>query len=170
MRHEGKARSLSFRHAAWVEHVDGQDVRSVCPYSILRETVSLLCFYLVMQEGSRIKRFLSALETEIAFYAAQIGRAGTRVSTVYVGGGTPTALSAVQLSQVLTKISVEFSLTQDCEVTVEATPESLTSEYLDQLLASGVTRLSMGIQTFEPEERTCLGLRVHWRRRHEEFD
>ena len=52
----------------------------------------------------------------------------------------------------------EFSLTDDCEVTVEATPESSTSEYLDLLLDAGVTRLSMGVQTFEQEERKCLGL------------
>ena len=49
-------------------------------------------------------------------------------------------------------------MTDDCEVTVEATPESLTPEYLAQLLEAGVTRLSMGIQTFDETERTCLGL------------
>ena len=115
-------------------------------------------FYLVMQEERRIERFLGALEMEMAIYATQLGEAGQRVSTVYVGGGTPTALSAIQLSKVLTKISKEFSLTEDCEVTVEATPESLTPEYLEQLLKAGVIRLSMGIQSLDPEERTCLGL------------
>ena len=77
---------------------------------------------------------------------------------MYVGGGTPTALSAVQLSQILITVRSEFSLTVDCEVTVEATPESLTSAYLDTLHGAGVTRLSMGIQTFDQAERTCLGL------------
>ena len=115
-------------------------------------------FYLVVQEESRIERFLRALDAEIAFYAPQLGGAGQRVSTVYVGGGTPTALSVPQLSHMLTRVTAEFSLTDDCEVTVEATPESLTSEYLDTLLEAGVTRLSMGIQTFDQTERTCLGL------------
>lgn len=115
-------------------------------------------FYLVMQEENRIQRFLNALETEIMVYAAQLACVGQRVSTVYVGGGTPTALSARQLSHVLSRISTEFSLTEDCEVTVEATPESLTSEYLDTLLEGGMTRLSMGIQTYDRHERTSLGL------------
>ncbi len=115
-------------------------------------------FYLVVQEESRIERFLRALDAEIAFYAPQLGSARQRVSTVYVGGGTPTALSVAQLSHMLTRVTAEFSLTDDCEVTVEATPESLTSEYLDTLLEAGVTRLSMGIQTFDQTERTCLGL------------
>lgn len=115
-------------------------------------------FYLVMQEEGRIERFLRALEIELAFYAEQLDRARQRISTVYFGGGTPTALSAGQLSKILTTVRSKFSLTVDCEVTVEATPESFTSAYLDTLHGAGVTRLSMGIQTFDREERTCLGL------------
>jgi len=115
-------------------------------------------FYLVMQEENRIERFLRALETELALYSAQLDRAEQPVSTVYVGGGTPTALSAAQLSHVLTRVAAQFSLTDDCEVTVEATPESFTLEYVDTLREAGVTRLSMGIQTFDQEERACLGL------------
>ena len=115
-------------------------------------------FYLVMQEERRIERFLGALEIELAFYAAQLNRAGQQVSTVYIGGGTPTAVSSVQLAHVLARVAMKFSLTMDCEVTVEATPESLTTEYLDRLREAGVTRLSMGIQTFEEQERIRLGL------------
>jgi len=115
-------------------------------------------FYLVMQEERRIERFLCALETELALSAVQLECVGQRVSTVYIGGGTPTVLSAAQLSQVLTRVAALYSLTDNCEVTVEATPESLSPEYLDALLEAGVTRLSMGIQTFDQEERTCLGL------------
>lgn len=115
-------------------------------------------FYLVMQEERRIERFLDALEIELAFYAAQLNGAEQRVSTVYVGGGTPTALSSAQLADVLAKVAAQFSLTKDCEVTVEATPESFTTEYLDRLREAGVTRLSMGIQTFDQQERIRLGL------------
>ena len=115
-------------------------------------------FYLVMQEENRIERFLRALQIEMASYAKQLNRARQHISTVYVGGGTPTALSADQLAQLLTTVRSNFSLAVDCEVTVEATPESLTSAYLDTLHRVGVTRLSMGIQTFDQAERRCLGL------------
>ncbi len=115
-------------------------------------------FYLVIQKESRIERFIQALEGEVASYGDHLSDAGKYVSTVYVGGGTPTALSFTQLSNILAKIRSRISLTDDCEVTVEATPESLTSEYLHGLLQAGVTRLSMGLQTFDPTERSCLGL------------
>ena len=140
------------------EHIRDPDVGLYLHIPFCAKRCHFCAFYLVMQGKSRIQRFLRALEVEIAVYAAQLGGAGQRVSTVYIGGGTPTALSAAQLSQVLTQVSTGFSLTDDCEVTVEATPESLTPEYLAQLLEAGVTRLSMGIQTFDETERTCLGL------------
>jgi len=140
------------------EHIRDPDVGLYLHIPFCAKRCHFCAFYLVMQRKSRIQRFLHALEAEIAVYAAQLGVARQRVSTVYVGGGTPTALSAAQLSRVLTQVSSGFSLADDCEVTVEATPESLTPEYLDQLLEAGVTRLSMGIQTFNQTERTCLGL------------
>jgi oxygen-independent coproporphyrinogen-3 oxidase len=111
-----------------------------------------------MQEEKRIERFLGALEIEFRLYGGQPDFAARGVSTVYFGGGTPTALSPTQLTSVLTKVARSFSLTNECEVTVEATPESLTPQYLDALLEAGVTRLSMGIQTFDQEERIRLGL------------
>ena len=115
-------------------------------------------FYLVIQEERRIERFLRALEIELTLYAAQLNGAEQRVSTVYVGGGTPTALSSAQLAHVLTEVASQFSLAKGCEITVEATPESFAPEYLDALREVGVTRLSMGIQTFDQQERIRLGL------------
>ena len=115
-------------------------------------------FYLVMQETRRIERFLRSLETEILLNSTYPDGTGRTVSTVYLGGGTPTALSPAQLSSVLSCVAKAFLLTVDCEVTVEATPESLTHEYLDALLEAGVSRLSIGIQTFNEDERTRLGL------------
>lgn len=111
-----------------------------------------------MHEEQRVERFLQALEQEIALYAGLSDYCRRRVSTVYVGGGTPTALLPGQLSKVLTLIHSNLSLSQECEITVEATPESLTGAYADSLVQAGVTRLSVGIQSFESEERVRLGL------------
>ncbi|MDH5585777.1 MAG: radical SAM family heme chaperone HemW [Nitrospirota bacterium] len=115
-------------------------------------------FYLVMENEKRMARFLAALDRELELYRQHPVLAHRDVSTVYLGGGTPTALSRTQLSSVLVRVARSFSLTADCEVTVEATPESLTREYLNTLLEAGVTRLSIGIQTFVQEERIRLGL------------
>lgn len=115
-------------------------------------------FYLVIYEEQRVEHFLQALEKEIVLYARQVDMSGRTVSTVYVGGGTPTALSPGQFSKILAVMNSRFALSDKCEITVEATPESLTAEYADILQQSGVTRLSVGIQSFDPQERTRLGL------------
>jgi oxygen-independent coproporphyrinogen-3 oxidase len=115
-------------------------------------------FYLVMHEEQRVEQFLQALEQEIALYAMRVDLSRRAVSTVYVGGGTPTALLPGQFSQLLRVMISSFSLSEKCEITVEATPESLTAKYADILLQAGVTRLSVGIQSFDPQERRRLGV------------
>ena len=115
-------------------------------------------FYLVMHEEQRVEQFLQAFEQEIALYAGQLEISRRTVSTVYVGGGTPTALLPGQLAKILAVMTSRFSLSEKCEITVEATPESLTAKYADILQQAGVTRLSVGIQSFDQQERTRLGL------------
>jgi len=115
-------------------------------------------FYLVMQEEQRIEQFLKALAQEIALHGRQLERSRQTVATVYVGGGTPTALLPGQLLKILTLMTSRFFLSERCEITVEATPESLTTEYADILQRAGVTRLSVGIQSFDQRERMRLGL------------
>ncbi len=140
------------------EHHSKQEIGLYLHIPFCVKRCHFCAFYLVMQEEGRIERFLRALERELTSYAKQLDSTKQCISTVYFGGGTPTALSADQLSKILLTIRSNFSLTVDCEVTIEATPESFTSAYLDTLQGAGVTRLSMGIQTFDQTERTCLGL------------
>ena len=68
------------------------------------------------------------------------------ISTVYIGGGTPTALSLDQLQEVLSTVFVSFPLTRDSEITVEANPGTLSLEYLEGLRQFDVNRLSLGLQ------------------------
>lgn len=115
-------------------------------------------FYLVLHDQQRVKQFLQAIEREIALYASQPGMRERTVSTVYIGGGTPTVLRPGQLATIFSSIRSGFSLSEQCEITVEATPESLTDQYADFLRQAGVTRVSIGVQSFDPQERTTLGL------------
>ena len=69
------------------------------------------------------------------------------VSTVFVGGGTPSVIGAGPLLAVLDRIRDRFGLADDVEVTTEANPESTTPEFLGQLRAGGFTRLSLGLQS-----------------------
>ena len=77
------------------EHICDPDVGLYLHIPFCAKRCHFCAFYLVIQRKSRIQRFLGALETEIAIYAAQLGGAGQRVSTVYLGGGTPTAFDRV---------------------------------------------------------------------------
>ncbi|MFI5895532.1 radical SAM family heme chaperone HemW [Actinoplanes sp. NPDC051513] len=82
-----------------------------------------------------------------------------RVDTVFVGGGTPTLLSADDLGRILEGIDKAWGLTGDAEVTTEANPESVTPEYLRRLRANGFTRISLGMQSASPHVLKILDRR-----------
>ncbi|WP_374209862.1 radical SAM family heme chaperone HemW [Glycomyces sp. TRM65418] len=70
-----------------------------------------------------------------------------KVDTVFFGGGTPTLLSAADLSSILGEIDREFGLAAGYEATTEANPESVDADYLAELHDGGFTRLSVGMQS-----------------------
>lgn len=91
-------------------------------------------------------RYLEALGREMA------GLDGPHeVETIFVGGGTPTRLDARQLETLLGMIRQTFSLAPGGEWTVEANPGTLDAEKADTLAEGGVTRVSLGAQSFQPE-------------------
>jgi oxygen-independent coproporphyrinogen-3 oxidase len=73
-----------------------------------------------------------------------------KVDTVFVGGGTPTLLSADDLGRILDGIDRTWGLAPGAEVTTEANPESVTPDYLRKLRANGFTRISLGMQSASP--------------------
>ena len=76
---------------------------------------------------------------------------GECVDTVYFGGGTPSILNSDQLYKITQTIKANFDVSKNVEVTLEANPSDLTIDKLQSLLDIGVTRLSVGIQTFNEE-------------------
>src|SRR5512134_571490 len=87
-----------------------------------RQRCDFCAFYLEIHRESAADAFLHALATEIQLQAAQEGVRGRPFRSVYFGGGTPTALRATQLVAILADIGQSLSLTEDCEITVEAHP------------------------------------------------
>ncbi len=86
--------------------------------------------------------------------------AGVVIDTVYVGGGTPTVLGGEGLSRLLGGIHERVAVAPDAEWTVEANPESLDDSMVAAIFDSGVTRVSIGIQSFDDETLAILG-RIH---------
>jgi len=80
--------------------------------------------------------------------------------SIYLGGGTPSLLNIEQLGVILDTVHSVFSVSPEAEVTMEANPGTVDSEYLGSARSLGINRLSLGIQSFNDRELTLLG-RVH---------
>jgi oxygen-independent coproporphyrinogen-3 oxidase len=102
--------------------------------------------------------YVGALRAEMARTGRELGR--VRASSVYLGGGTPTMLSAGLLGQVLEACEEHFGLPQGTEITVEANPGTVDAPCLSDLRQMGINRLSLGVQTFDDGLLRVLG-RVH---------
>lgn len=84
------------------------------------------------------------------------GAGGRAVSTVFVGGGTPTLLAADDLARMLDRVRGGFGLADDAEVTTEANPDSVDARSLAALAAAGFTRVSFGMQSAVPHVLATL--------------
>ena len=102
--------------------------------------------------------YVDALCAEITAGGEMVRRAGARVRTFYMGGGTPTTLTAEQMDRVLTAFETSFDRTACEEITVEAgRPDTITAEKLAVLRTHGVTRVSVNPQTFEENVLRAIG-------------
>lgn len=107
----------------------------------------------------RICRDLDEAEELARVAGGQFERA---VDSIYLGGGTPSLLSAGQLKQIFQAVQKNFDVQKDAEVTVECAPGTLGDEVLGTLLETGANRISLGVQSFVDEEARAVG-RLHTR-------
>jgi len=108
--------------------------------------------------GAAVERYLQALELEAERRAPSAS--GVAFTSVFFGGGTPSALSARHFARVWKTLRDHFELARDAEITLEANPESVRPQLLEAWAAAGVNRLSMGAQSFDADELSQLG-RLH---------
>jgi oxygen-independent coproporphyrinogen-3 oxidase len=87
---------------------------------------------------------------EVRLARRVLGEVDVPVSTVFVGGGTPTLLPPGDLGRILAAIRDEFGLAPGAEVTTEANPDSVSAELLAALREDGFTRMSFGLQSTAP--------------------
>lgn len=86
--------------------------------------------------------------------------AGRRIETVFFGGGTPSLFSADAILRVLHEARQRIPFAPDVEITLEANPGTVESGRFAEYRAAGVTRLSIGVQSFNPQHLQALG-RIH---------
>jgi len=110
------------------------------------------------------KRYVDRLIKDIAGagnWAAKMGAELPRsVDTVYLGGGTPTLLAPELLARLFTAMRSEFDMEPEAEITIECAPGTLADEMLEALVAAGVNRVSLGVQSFIDREVAVSG-RLH---------
>lgn len=119
-------------------------------------------FNKVFLKGQPVNDYLKASEVEMQATVAQFPF--EKISTIYIGGGTPTALSAGQLEKLLQSINHHFSPDKNVEFTIEVNPGNISKEKLEVIKDSGINRLSIGVQAFQDDLLKAIG------RSHEEKD
>lgn len=107
---------------------------------------------------NHIDATVDALCQEMARWQATLG--ARTIDTIFLGGGTPTLLHRTQLAQLFAAIHSNFTLSPSCEITSEANPGTVDRAKFEALHALGVNRLSIGVQSFQPDELAFLG-RIH---------
>ncbi|MDA8162875.1 MAG: radical SAM family heme chaperone HemW [Desulfobacteraceae bacterium] len=107
------------------------------------------------------ERYAGALAKEIED-GSMTHRDRSEVKTLFIGGGTPTALDSDQLKMFLATLSGNFNFSPDAEVTVEANPATVDGQKAAVLLRGGVNRISIGAQSFDGETLKLLD-RAHCR-------
>jgi oxygen-independent coproporphyrinogen III oxidase len=101
-------------------------------------------------------RYVGALEREI-LRAPSFDRPGPRAAdTIFFGGGTPSLLEPADVARLIQACRASYELADNAEVTLETNPETVTRARLEQFLASGVNRISFGVQSFDDQELVRL--------------
>ncbi len=111
------------------------------------------CTFVVTTNRMLIEPYIDALEQESTMIDLQ---PGSRLDTLYFGGGTPSQVPLPLFGRLLTTIVQRYPLADTAEVTAEANPEDLSPSLLEDWAAHGINRISMGIQSFVPDELELL--------------
>ena len=131
--------------------------RSKCTYCNFASGV-----YPASEHARYVGRLVGDLESA-GVWAGQINvNLPRRVDSVYLGGGTPSLLAPDLIDHLFTTIRANFHFDVDAEVTVECAPGQIADETLDALVAAGVNRVSLGVQSFIDREAQSSG-RLHSR-------
>ena len=113
-----------------------------------------------------VEELVSCLEKEILIRASShhkdigIIEKDEPISTIYFGGGTPSLLPANAIERLLTVIHQNYNVESDAEITLEANPDDLDKQKLQDLKSAGINRLSIGVQSFDEQDLVWMN-RAH---------
>lgn len=124
--------------------------RSKCPYCD---------FFSKHESESSISDYVTAVISELKTRErlSSYVKGSLLIDTIYFGGGTPSLLSCEDFSRLMSAIRDNTTVTDDCEITVECNPSSVSEELFNTYKKTGVNRVSIGLQSAIDEERKILG-------------
>lgn len=122
------------------------------------ETHCLYCsfFQNPVRKGTGAE-YVDALIQELKLWSDKPAQAYDPIHAVYLGGGTPTALSPQNIDRLLEAVRSYLPLANDCEFTLEGRTANLTPELIETALKNGVNRFSLGVQSFNSDIRQAMG-------------
>lgn len=113
------------------------------------------CNKIITQDHGRSAEYLRYLDKEMALAAQHLG-ADRETGQLHLGGGTPTFLSAGELTQLMATIRRYFAFTPDAELGVEIDPRTVNDATLSMLAGLGFNRTSFGVQDFDPDVQAAV--------------
>ena len=119
-----------------------------------------LCFYCDFYHVVSVKdnsAFIDALLKEASIRKDYLEN--EPVSTIYLGGGTPSVFSIKELETILNTLYKLFKVTDDCEITIELNPDDVLSGYLEGLKSHNINRISLGIQSWRDSDLKLMNRR-----------
>ena len=119
------------------------------------------CTYCAFNTYTNQEKLIPAFVQSLADEAAYVARQNpySSVHTIFLGGGTPSLLTAKQFNTILSSLKDHFTISSDVEITIETNPNDLDTIYLKSLRELGINRLSIGMQTSNMGELTLFARR-----------
>jgi len=115
------------------------------------------CAFVVSTDDSSREAYLDALGREMRLLEPETR--GVRFDSIYLGGGTPSLVPEERIAHLLEVIRARLEIDSESEVTLEANPEDVTVPRRDAWIAAGITRVSVGLQSFADRELAAVGRR-----------
>ena len=115
------------------------------------------CDFYSITDNSETESFVQAVMLETEMQARYLD--GETVETIYLGGGTPSLLTAGQTGQIISAVRKNFTISDDPEITIEVNPDDVYEGYFAELAGTGVNRVSLGVQSWNDKRLKYLGRR-----------
>lgn len=122
------------------------------------ESKCIYCdFYSMANNNHLIDKYINTLLVEAVLRKNELN--SETLTTVYLGGGTPSLLSITQLSKLVNGLKKVFDFSDVEEFTIEVNPDDVTADYIHQAKSHGINRVSMGVQSFSDEDLRFINRR-----------